>query len=100
MLVSASMEVGEQINLLVDHFKAKKQAVKQDSVATAENTVVTDQNTEAQKRANAVNSVGISSAGSTASKVGKLGKVASVAGKVGSALPGIASNPSRLLSTI
>jgi hypothetical protein len=89
MLVSASMEVGEQINLLVDHFKAKKQAVKQDSVATAENTVVTDQNTEAQKRANAVNSVGISSAGSTASKVGKLGKVASVAGKVGSALPGI-----------
>lgn len=89
MLVSASMEVGEQINLLVDHFKAKKQAVKQDSVATAENTVVTDQNTEAQKRANAVNSVGVSGMGSAASKAGKLGKVASVAGTIGKALPGI-----------
>lgn len=89
MLISASREVGDQIDLLVNHFKAKKQAVKQDSIATEENTVVTDQNTEAQKRANAVNSVGVTGMGSTASKAGKLGKVASVAGTVGKALPGI-----------
>lgn len=89
MLVSASMAVGEQIDLLVNHFKAKKQAVKQDSIATEENTVATNQNTEAQKRANAVNSVGVTGMGSTASKAGKLGKVASVAGTIGKALPGI-----------
>lgn len=89
MLISASMEVGEQIDLLVNHFKEKKQAVKQDSIATEENTVVTNQNTEAQKRANAVNSVGVSGMGSAASKAGKLGKVASVAGTIGKALPGI-----------
>lgn len=89
MLVSASMAVGEQIDLLVNHFKAKKQAVKQDSIATEENTVITNQNTEAQKRANAVNSVGVTGMGSAASKAGKLGKVASVAGTIGKALPGI-----------
>lgn len=89
MLVSASMAVGEQIDLLVNHFKAKKQAVQQDSIATEENTVVTNQNTEAQKRANAVNSVGVTGMGSAPSKAGKLGKVASVAGTIGKALPGI-----------
>ena len=98
MLASAAMNLGDQVELLVNNFKAKRQAVKQDSIATAENTIITDQNTEAQERNNLVqgastNSGGVASSSSKNSKlgnaVGKFGKVAGLIGGASGLIPGI-----------
>lgn len=100
MLASAAMNLGDQVELLVNNFKAKRQAVKQDSIATAENTIITDQNTEAQERNNLANGVGatggISGAASSSSKssklgsaAGRFGRVAGLVGRASEAIPGI-----------
>lgn len=101
MLASAVVNLGDQVELLIDDFKAKKRAVKQDSIVTAENTIVTDQNTEAQERNNLANKAGATggiSAGGTSlsskgsklgSATGKFGKIAGLVGRASGAIPGI-----------
>lgn len=101
MLASAVVNLGDQVELLIDDFKAKKRAVKQDSIVTAENTIVTDQNTEAQERNNLANKAGATggiSAGGTSSSskgsklgsaTGKFGKIAGLVGRASGAIPGI-----------
>lgn len=101
MLASAVVNLGDQVELLIDDFKAKKRAVKQDSIVTAENTIVTDQNTEAQERNNLANKAGATggiSAGGTSSSskgsklgsaAGKFGKIAGLVGRASGAIPGI-----------
>ena len=101
MLASAVVNLGDQVELLIDDFKAKKRAVKQDSIVTAENTIITDQNTEAQERNNLANKAGATGgvlAGSTSSSSkssklgsvsGKFGKIAGLVGRASEAIPGI-----------